>query len=313
MVRGFDEDRFAAVLERFGGEAREAVAAAREEAARLGHGHAGTGHLLLGLLHNGEGVAARALGSLNVTPDGAREQVENFGGRGEEGTLDWAPLTPRLARVLELAPREAARLGHDYVGPEHLLLRLAREANSVAVRALSALGANPADVRREVTRFLHGRPRMGPEDPTRRAGLPEHATTVVVPNHVTVGDEVQEEAPYMTFRCRVQALEVHVRCGATDEERALPQALLVDLAYAYEARAADDVSLTVDYGALLEEVARTLEREEFRLLETGARLVGERVLGEFPAVREISVTVTKPKVPVARSLSGVSVRATFRR
>lgn len=322
MAKGFDDDRFAAVLERFDGEAREALAAAREEAARLGHGHAGTGHLLLGLLRDADGSAARALGSLNVTLEGAREQVQNFGGRGEEGTLDWAPLTPRLARVLELAPGEAARVGHNYVGPEHLLLRLAREANSVAVRALSALGANPADVRREVTRFLHGPPRMGPEELARRTGLPEDATTVIVPNYVVaeendasaeVAPGPPQEAPPVTFRCRVQALEVHARCGATDEERALPQTLLVDLAYAYEAHAADDLSLTVDYGAVLEEAARALEREEFRLLETGTRRVGERLLREFPAVREIAVTLTKPRVPVARSLSGVAVRATFRR
>ena len=117
----------------------------------------------------------------------------------------------------------------------------------------------------------------------------------------------------MTFRGRVQALEVHARCGVSDEERALPQTLLVDLAYVYEARPDDDLSGTVDYGALLEEAARSLEGEEFRLLETGARRVGERVLQTFPGVREISVTVTKPRVPVSRSLSGVSVRAMFRR
>jgi len=312
MVRGFDEERFAAVLGRFTERAREAVAAAREEAALLGSGHAGTGHLLLGFLRDGEGVAARALGSLNVTLDEARERVENFGGRGEEGTLDRAPFTPRLARVLELAPREAARIGHDHVGDEHLLLGLVREANSVAVCALSNLGASPADVRREVTRVLHGPPQTGPENFARQGGSTERSTRVVT-DRAAEELEVSEDAPSMTFRGRVQALEVHVRCGVTDEERTLPQALLVDLAYAYEARAADDVSGTVDYGVLLEEVAQVLERQEFRLLETGARRVGEHVLETFPAVREIAVTVTKPRVPVARSLSGVSIRATFRR
>lgn len=313
MARGFDEERFAAALERFDRGAREAVEAAREEAMSLGHGHAGTGHMLLGLLRDGEGTAARALGSLGVTHGAAREQVENFGRRGEEGTLDWAPLTPRLARVLELAPREAARIGHDQVGTGHLLLRLAREANTVAVRALFALEVGPADVRREVMRFLHGPPRTSPENLDRRAATSEQATTVVVPDYVPEEPEVPREASPVTFRGRVQALEVHARCGVTDEERALPQTLLVDLAYAYEALASDDISGTVDYGVLLEAAARVLEREEFRLLETGARRVGEHVLEVFPAVREIAVTVTKPGVPVARSLSGVSVRATFRR
>ena len=117
----------------------------------------------------------------------------------------------------------------------------------------------------------------------------------------------------LLFAARVEALEVHVRCGVSQEERALPQTLLIDLEYAYEAGGDDDIAGVVNYGVLVEEVARVLERREFRLLETGTRMVGERVLDSFPAVREITVSVTKPKVPVARSLSGVSVSATFRR
>ena len=115
------------------------------------------------------------------------------------------------------------------------------------------------------------------------------------------------------FRARIEALEVHVLCGVSEEERALPQTLLLDLDYAYEAGGGDDIAGVVDYGVLLLEVARLLERDEFKLLETAARRVGEHVLGAFPAVREVSVSVTKPRVPVARSLSGVSVSATFRR
>ncbi len=115
------------------------------------------------------------------------------------------------------------------------------------------------------------------------------------------------------FRARVEALEVHVHCGVSEEERALPQTLLVDLDYSYEAGGEDDIASVVDYGLLLEGVVRTLEREEFELLETAARMVGEHVLSTFPEVREVTVSVTKPRVPVARSLSGVSVSAAFRR
>ena len=115
------------------------------------------------------------------------------------------------------------------------------------------------------------------------------------------------------FRARVEALEVHVLCGVSREERALPQTLLIDLEYAYEAGGRDDINGVVDYGVLVGEVAQALEQREFALLETGTRLVGERVLGSFPDVREVTVSVTKPRVPVARSLSGVSVSATFRR
>lgn len=306
MMRGFDEERSAAVLESFDEEARAAVTLAQEEAARLGHGQAGTGHLLLALLGDDEGVAARALVALGVTPDEVRERITQVGGRGEEGSLERGPFNPRLARVLELAPREAARAGRERVGGGHLLLGLVREANSVAVRVLSALDASPADVRREVTRRLHNPSRSGRDETFR------HAAQVARPPR-EAPDRAPEDAPATTFRGRVQALEVHARCGVSEEERALPQALLVDLAYVYEARAADDASATVDYGALLEEAAWALEHEEFRLLEAGAGRIGERVLERFPAVREVAVTVTKPHVPVARTVAGVSVRTAFRR
>lgn len=116
-----------------------------------------------------------------------------------------------------------------------------------------------------------------------------------------------------TFRAGVEGLLVHVRCGVSEEERALPQALRVDLGYSYEAEARDDLSGTVDYGALIEGVADLLEGEEFKLLETGVRRVGDHVLQGFPAIGEVTVCVTKLRVPVARSVSGASVSATFRR
>ena len=225
-MQGFDEDRFAAVLEGFTEEAREAVARAQEEAARLGHGQANTGHLLLGLLR--DGVAARALAALNITPDESREVVENVGGRGEEGTLDRGPFTPRLARVVELAPREAARAGQDRVGGGHLLLGLVREANSVGVRVLSVLGASPADVRREVFGRLRNPSRQEPREPPSRAGSQEGPASPA-PDQTDEETAASEEAPPMTVRGRVEGLEVHVRCGISKEERALPQALLVDL------------------------------------------------------------------------------------
>ena len=115
------------------------------------------------------------------------------------------------------------------------------------------------------------------------------------------------------FRAGVEGLLVHVRCGVSEEERALPQSLRVDLDYGYEADGDDELSGTVDYGALIEGVAGLLEREEFKLLETAVRRVGEYVLADFPAVGEVTVSVTKLHVPVARSLSGVSVSAIFRR
>ncbi len=198
--------------------------------------------------------------------------------------------TEQARKVVVLAQEEALRLGHDYIGTEHILLGLVKEGEGVAVRALSNLNVTPSKVRGAVVRMLDGR-----ETPVREVAYREGP----------------EDARTLTVKARVKEIEVHVHCGVSAEERALPQALRVDLEYVYEARGVDDVSGVVDYGVLLEGVARALERAEFQLLETGARMVGEHVLGRFPAVRQVTVTVTKVRVPVARAVSGVSVEATF--
>ena len=144
------------MFERFTERARKVVVLAQEEARHFNHNYIGTEHLLLGLLREDEGVAARALSSLNVTLDEVREQVESIVGYGEEGTGGQAPFTPRSKKVLELALREALQLGHNYIGTEHILLGLVRESEGVAARVLSNLGVDPDKVRREVVRMLGG-------------------------------------------------------------------------------------------------------------------------------------------------------------
>ncbi|QIN78056.1 AAA domain-containing protein [Rubrobacter marinus] len=144
------------MFERFTERARKVVVLAQEEARHFNHNYIGTEHLLLGLLREDEGVAARALGSLNVTLDEVREQVESIVGYGEEGTGGQAPFTPRSKKVLELALREALQLGHNYIGTEHILLGLVRESEGVAARVLSNLDVDPDKVRREVVRMLGG-------------------------------------------------------------------------------------------------------------------------------------------------------------
>ncbi len=131
-------------------------------------------------------------------------------------------------------------------------------------------------------------------DPRR---VPEHARTLQA----------------QMVRARVDGLLVHACCGVTDEERAVPQALRVDLEYAYRAGEGDEIDQTVDYGAVLREVAELLEREEFKLLETGVRRVGNYLLSDYPGIREVIVRVTKLNVPVAQTVSGVSIEATFSR
>src|ERR687889_769849 len=144
------------MFERFTERARKVVVLAQDEARHFNHNYIGTEHLLLGLLREDEGVAARALGSLNVTLDEVREQVESIVGYGEEGTGGQAPFTPRSKKVLELALREALQLGHNYIGTEHILLGLVRESEGVAARVLSNLDVDPDKVRGEVVRRLGG-------------------------------------------------------------------------------------------------------------------------------------------------------------
>src|ERR671915_318881 len=159
------------MFERFTERARKVVVLAQEEARHFNHNYIGTEHLLLGLLREDEGVAARALSSLNVTLDEVREQVESIVGYGEEGTGAQAPFTPRSKKVLELALREALQLGHNYIGTEHILLGLVRESEGVAARVLSNLDVDPDKVRREVVRMLgggRGRSRGGGEAGGRR-------------------------------------------------------------------------------------------------------------------------------------------------
>src|SRR3712207_4213154 len=128
------------MFQRFTERARKVVVLAQEEARHFNHNYIGPEHLLLGLLGEEEGRAARALGSLNVTLDEVREQVESVAGYGEEGTSGQAPFTPRSKKVIELALQEALALGHNYIGTEHLLLGLLREPAGVAWRVLTNLG-----------------------------------------------------------------------------------------------------------------------------------------------------------------------------
>jgi ATP-dependent Clp protease ATP-binding subunit ClpC len=147
------EDR-GAMFERFTNRARRVVVLAQEEARLLNHNYIGTEHLLLGLIHEGEGVAAGALESLGISLEAVRGEVERIIGEGEEAPGGHIPFTPRAKKVLELALREAGQLGHNYVGTEHILLGLVREGEGVAAQVLVKLGADLSRVRQQVVRLL---------------------------------------------------------------------------------------------------------------------------------------------------------------
>jgi len=142
------------MFERFTERARRVIILAQEEAKRLNHSAVGTEHILLGIVREGEGVASKVLESLNISPERVRAEIESAIGRGERTPHEEVTFTPRAKKVLELALDEARRLGHNYIGTEHLLLGLIREGEGVAARVLEAMGADLERVRSQVVYLL---------------------------------------------------------------------------------------------------------------------------------------------------------------
>jgi ATP-dependent Clp protease ATP-binding subunit ClpA len=167
------------MFQRFTDRARQVVVLAQEEARRLDHNYIGTEHILLGLISEGGGVAARALESLGIGLDAVRQQVEEIIGQGQQAPSGHIPFTPRAKKVLELSLRESMQLGHTYIGTEHILLGLVREGDGVAAQVLVRLGADLNRVRQQVIQLLAGRaaaePGPGvdvrPEMAEQRAGI----------------------------------------------------------------------------------------------------------------------------------------------
>jgi ATP-dependent Clp protease ATP-binding subunit ClpC len=144
------------LFEKFTDKARRVVVLAQEEAKLLKHNYIGTEHILLGLIHEGEGVAAKALEALGINLEQVREQVQEIIGQGQQAPSGHIPFTPRAKKVLELSLREALQLGHSYIGTEHLLLGLIREGEGVAAQVLTKLGADTNKVRQQVIQLLSG-------------------------------------------------------------------------------------------------------------------------------------------------------------
>ncbi len=160
------------MFERFTDRARRVIVLAQEEAKMLNHNYIGTEHILLGLIHEGEGVAAKALEQLEISLDDVREQVTEIIGPGQQPPAGHIPFTPRAKKVLELSLREALQLGHNYIGTEHILLGLIREGEGVAAQVLQKLGADLNRVRQTVIQLLSGY-QAGKE--TVSVGANEHA------------------------------------------------------------------------------------------------------------------------------------------
>jgi ATP-dependent Clp protease ATP-binding subunit ClpA len=167
------------MFERFTDRARRVIVLAQEEARLLNHNYIGTEHLLLGLAHEGQGVAAKALELLGIRLEALRSQVQEIIGRGQQGPTGHIPFTPRAKKVLELSLRESKQLGHNYIGTEHLLLGLIREGEGVAAQVLVKLGGDLPRVRQQVVQLLSG-----------SVGAEAAAGTGLV--HVTVPEDLRE-------------------------------------------------------------------------------------------------------------------------
>ncbi|MDN5704045.1 MAG: ATP-dependent Clp protease ATP-binding subunit [Yaniella sp.] len=159
------------MFERFTDRARRVVVLAQEEARMLNHSYIGTEHILLGLIHEGDGVAAKALQSLDVSLGAVREQVREIIGQGQQAPSGHIPFTPRAKKVLELSLREALQLGHNYIGTEHILLGLIREGEGVAAQVLVQLGADLNRVRQTVIQLLSGYQGSGEGEGKETAGV----------------------------------------------------------------------------------------------------------------------------------------------
>jgi ATP-dependent Clp protease ATP-binding subunit ClpC len=142
------------MFELFTDRARRVVVQAQEEARTLGHNYLGSEHILLGLIDEGGGLAAKVLESLEISPETVRQRVEEGIGRGEQATSGHIPFTPQSKKVLELALTESRALGHSYIGTEHILLGLIRQNDGVAGQVLTGLGADLDGAREQVIRIL---------------------------------------------------------------------------------------------------------------------------------------------------------------
>jgi ATP-dependent Clp protease ATP-binding subunit ClpC len=202
------------MFERFTDRARRVVVLAQEEARMLNHNYIGTEHILLGLIHEGEGVAAKALESLGISLEAVRQQVEEIIGQGQSEPTVHIPFTPRAKKVLELSLREALQLGHNYIGTEHILLGLIREGEGVGAEVLTKQGATLDRVRLQLMELITSAPpeaglaeepspEEGPLCPRCRAVLAETAAYRVL--EIPAFEEGEPRAVTFAF-CR--------RCGA---------------------------------------------------------------------------------------------------
>jgi ATP-dependent Clp protease ATP-binding subunit ClpC len=190
------------MFERFTDRARRVVVLAQEEARMLNHNYIGTEHILLGLIHEGQGVAARALTALGLHLDATRQAVEDIIGRGMQAPSGHIPFTPRSKKVLELSLREALNLGGDYISTEHILLALLREGDGVGAQILVGAGVDLNRARQEIINLLH----RGREEDVPSPSVSAPRLTVSAPP-----PSADPETRLASFAARLAAIEQRLR------------------------------------------------------------------------------------------------------
>jgi len=262
------------VFERFTDRARRVVVLAQEEARMLNHNYIGTEHILLGLVHEGEGSAAKALESLGISLEGVRAQVQEIIGRGQLTPTGHIPFTPRAKKVLELSLREALQLGHNYIGTEHILLGLIREGEGVAAQVLVKLGADLPRVRQQVTALLSGGQGEEPVQAGKRASESVPATSVVLDQFGRNLTQAAREGTLDPVIGRGKEIE---RVMQVLSRRTKNNPCLVGEAGVGKTAVVEGLAQAIVAG----EVPETLTGQQLYTLDMGSLVAGSRYRGDF--------------------------------
>jgi ATP-dependent Clp protease ATP-binding subunit ClpC len=261
------------MFERFTDRARRVMVLAQEEARMLGHDHIGTEHILLGLSREGEGVAAKALESLGISPEAVRRQVEEIIGQDQQAPSGQIPFTPRAKKVLELSLREALQLGHNYVGTEHILLGLIREGDGVAAQLLVKLGADLTTVRQQVDQLLHGDQGKEPTAAGPASAAAPSASVVLdqFGRNLTAGAREGKLDPVIGREKEIERL-MQVLCRRTKNNP-----VLVGEPGVGKTAVVEGLAQKIVKG----EVPETLKDKQLYTLDLGALVAGSRYRGDF--------------------------------
>ncbi|MFW6204671.1 MAG: ATP-dependent Clp protease ATP-binding subunit [Actinomycetota bacterium] len=263
------------MFERFTDRARRVVVLAQEEARMLNHNYIGTEHILLGLIHEGEGVAAKALESLGISLEAVRDQVQEIIGQGQQAPSGHIPFTPRAKKVLELSLREALQLGHNYIGTEHILLGLIREGEGVAAQVLVKLGADLNRVRQQVIQLLSGYS-GGKEAATSGAGPQSEApsTSLVLDQFGRNLTQAAREGKLDPVIGRENEIE---RVMQVLSRRTKNNPVLIGEPGVGKTAVVEGLAQNVVKG----EVPETLKDKQLYTLDLGALVAGSRYRGDF--------------------------------